>query len=56
MLAAALSPLILVIVLWCNLGYELLTGQQITWYEWSIVGAATLGYGGYYLYGFFGKD
>ncbi|CAM3277698.1 hypothetical protein [Shewanella pealeana] len=49
MLAAALSPLILVIVLWCNLGYELLTGQLIAWYEWAIVIVATLGYGGYYL-------
>lgn len=49
MLAAALSPLILVFVLWCNLGYELLTGQPIAWYEWIIVIAATLGYGGYYL-------
>ncbi|WP_299808180.1 hypothetical protein [uncultured Shewanella sp.] len=56
MLAAALSPLILVFVLWCNLGYELLTGQTIVWYEWVIVGVATVGYAGYYLYLFFAKD
>lgn len=56
MLAAALSPLILVIVLWCNLGYELLTGQLIAWYEWVIVITATVGYGCYYLHLLFSKD
>ncbi|GIU14154.1 hypothetical protein [Shewanella sp. MBTL60-007] len=56
MLAAALSSLILVFVLWCNLGYELLTGQTIIWYEWAIVVAATVGYGGYYFNLFLGKD
>ena len=56
MLGSILSPLIIVLVLWCQAGFSLLTGDTINWYEWFILAAATTGYGGYYIYILWVKD
>ncbi|WP_165862828.1 hypothetical protein [Vibrio sinensis] len=50
MLAGALYPIIVLIVMWAEVIFSLLTGETIVWYEWTIVAIFTVLSGGYLIY------
>jgi len=43
MLGAALTPLIVTLVMWINVIYELLLGNVLLWWEWTIIVTWTIG-------------
>ncbi len=45
-----IPPIILPLLMWCEVIYCFIVGENIIWYEWLIIAVCTIGYGGHFLY------